>query len=40
MAVMEKINQVAEYQGYEGGLDGVRLFLLEDGDAETADGTG
>jgi hypothetical protein len=34
MALIDKLNQVAEYQGYEGGLDGVRSFL-EDSGAET-----
>jgi hypothetical protein len=34
MSVIDKLNQVAEYQGYEGGLDGIRLYLLEDADAE------
>lgn len=38
LAVIDKINQVAEYQGYEGGIDGVRLHLLEEGDEAEAGG--
>jgi hypothetical protein len=33
LAVVDKLNQVVEYQGYEGGMDGLRTFLA-DGDAE------
>jgi hypothetical protein len=36
MAVIEKLNQVAEFQGYEGGIDGVRLHLLEHDDEAEA----
>jgi hypothetical protein len=32
LAVVDKLNQVVEYQGYAGGLDGVRRFL-QHGDA-------
>jgi hypothetical protein len=38
MAIVAKLNRVAEFQGYEGGLEGVRAFL-EDGRAEI-DGAG
>ena len=37
MAVMEKLNQVAELQGYEGGIDGVRVYLIEHEDETEPD---
>jgi hypothetical protein len=33
MAVVQKLNQVLEYQGYRGGIEGVRSYLAENGHA-------
>jgi hypothetical protein len=35
LAVVDKLNQVVEYQGYEGGIDGLRT-LLDDGGADAS----
>jgi hypothetical protein len=35
-AVAGKINQVLEYQGYEGGLVGLRRFLEEQAEPESS----
>ena len=29
LTVVDKLNQVLEYQGYEGGIEGVRSFLAQ-----------
>ncbi len=36
MAVVGKLNQVLEYQGYEAGLAGLRRFLEEEAEPESA----
>jgi hypothetical protein len=36
MAVVGKLNQVLEYQGYEGGFEGLRSFLDEQAEPESS----
>jgi hypothetical protein len=36
LAVVAKLNQVLEYQGYEGGLEGLRRFLEEQAEPESS----
>jgi hypothetical protein len=37
LAVVAKLNQVLEYQGYAGGIDGLRSFLAETGSEQEPD---
>ena len=36
MAVAGKLNQVLEYQGYDGGIEGLRSFLEEQAEPESS----